>query len=147
MISGNQADFHYHINLGPQASETLLMMTEAYWEIVDSGDCRSRPITGNNSDEQRNCLHGGCEHIFAKEKSAIFNGDSFTASFLLGFRATTEQSATNFSKAYKTKPTHIIIHNFKYDNCSSIKMVNNRKKLWYVIYVLLQANKVLESIF
>jgi len=83
-------------------------MTEAYWAIVDSGDCRSRPITGNNSDELRNCLQGGCEHIFAKEKSAIFNGDSFTASFLLGFSATTEQSATNFSKACKRKPTRII---------------------------------------
>jgi len=75
--------------------------------IVASGDCRSLPITGNNSDERRNCLHGRCAHIFANEKRAIFNGDSFTASFLMGFRATAEQSATNFSKAWRNKTTHV----------------------------------------
>lgn len=71
--------------------------------IVDSGDWRSLPITGKSSEETRCCLHGRCAHIFASEKRAIFKGDSLTASFLLGFRATAEQSATNFSKAYRTE--------------------------------------------
>ena len=67
--------------------------------MVDSGDCRSLAITGKRSDERRNSLHGECAHILAREKGAIFKGDSCVASFLLGFNATTEQSATNFSKA------------------------------------------------
>lgn len=66
--------------------------------IVDSGDCRSRPITGNKSDERRKSLHGGCEHIFANENRAILRGDSCAESLLLGFRASSEHSATNFSK-------------------------------------------------
>lgn len=69
--------------------------------MIDSGDWRSLPIAGNKSDERRNCLQGECAHIFAKENRAILRGDSFTVSFLLGFRAITEQSATNFSKACK----------------------------------------------
>ena len=67
--------------------------------MLDSGDWRSRPITGNNSDERRNCRQVGYAHIFPSEKRAIFNGDSLMASFLLGFKATTEQSATNFNNA------------------------------------------------
>lgn len=84
-----------------QASETLLTITEAYLAIIDSGDCRSCPITGNRFDERRNCRQGACAHIFAKENKAILRGDSFAASFLLGFKATAEQSATNFNKACK----------------------------------------------
>lgn len=71
--------------------------------MVDSGDCRSRAITGNNSEDCRNCRQGVWAHIFANEKRAIFSGDSFTASFLLGFKASTEQSATNFIKACSIK--------------------------------------------
>lgn len=82
-----------------QVSATLLTITEAYLAIVDSGDCRSCPITGNSFDERRNCRQGACAHIFAKENNAILRGDSFAASFLLGFKATAEQSATNFNKA------------------------------------------------
>lgn len=67
--------------------------------MVDSGDCRRRPITGNNSDKRKNCRHGGWAHIFANENKAIFRGDSFTFSLLPGFKAITEQSATSLINA------------------------------------------------
>ncbi|KAL0803916.1 hypothetical protein Bca101_096406 [Brassica carinata] len=57
-------------------------------------------MTGNNSDDFTNCLHiWWFEHILANEKSAILSGDSLAVSFLLGFKATAEQSETNFTKS------------------------------------------------
>ncbi|KAF7825090.1 delta(24)-sterol reductase-like [Senna tora] len=84
-----------------QASATLLIMTEAYLAICDSGDCCNLPTTGNKGDERRNCLQGECAHILAKEKRAIFKGESLAESFLLGFNAITEQSDISFRRACK----------------------------------------------
>lgn len=71
--------------------------------MFDSGDCWSLPITGNKGDERMNCLQSGCAHIFAKEKRAIFKGDSLAVSFLLGFSATTAKSDINFSRDCKNE--------------------------------------------
>ena len=68
------------------------------------GECLSLAMTGNNSDDFTNCLHiWWFEHILANEKSAILSGDSLAVSFLLGFKATAEQSETNFSNVCITK--------------------------------------------
>ena len=90
-----------------QTSETLLTITEAYLAINDSGHCLSLPTTGNNGDERRNCLQGGCAHIFPKEKRAICKGDSLIESFLLGFNAICEQSDISFRRACKHEKTKI----------------------------------------
>ena len=78
----------------------LLAMSVAYLAISLSGDCRSCPMTGNNSDDRRNCLHGECAHIFDNEIRATFKGDSFAPG--TRFRGTTKHSATNFITACTT---------------------------------------------
>lgn len=93
-----------------QASATLLMITEAYLAIDDSGDCWSLPTTGNKGDERRNCLQGRCAHILAKEKRAIFKGDSLAESFLLGFNAITEQSEISFRRACRREKPGLHIY-------------------------------------
>lgn len=57
-----------------------------------------------------NCLQSGWAHIFARENRAIFKGDSFAESFLLGFSANTAQSEINFRRDCKGKdhPRHYI---------------------------------------
>lgn len=82
--------FHNHQqDFKRQGSATLLTMTDAYLAMDDSGDCWSFPITGNKGDERMNCLQSGWAHILAREKRAIFKGDSFVESFLVGFSADT----------------------------------------------------------